>query len=144
MPTDKSIDGEVRAELLALYQVTTQDLAFFKSQQWSLTNYGLLGLAAIAGIPQLSGLRVTPLGTTLLCAIAAAVAATTAWFLWRLHRSIEERRNRLDRVYAMLSSEFKAARGDKGSTSAWEMVSPLWLILAVALGLSLWVIICAV
>jgi len=140
MSTPAPTDAE-RSELLALYQVTTQDLAFFKSQQWSLTNYGLLALAALAGVRQFSGMQVTPCVMFILCTVAVAAALITAWLLWRLHGSIEERRARLERLYARFSEEFRKARGEKKSVSAWEMVLPLWFVLTVALGLVLWLLI---
>ena len=144
MVPGKPLDTEERTELLALYQVTTQDLAFFKSQQWSLTNYGLLALAAIAGIPQITGLPGTKCIATILCISAVAITALTAFLLWRLHGSIEVRRGRLEKVYAKLSDAFREARGIKPSVSAWEMVIPLWVVLLVALALSLWLVVSGV
>lgn len=99
-----------RTELLALYPVTTQDLAFFKSQQWSLTNYGLVALAAIAGVRQLANVNVTPCIAVVLCSVAILITLLTGLLLWRLHGSIKERRARLERIYALLSDEFRAAR----------------------------------
>jgi hypothetical protein len=144
MVPGKQKDTEERADLIALYQVTTQDLAFFKSQQWSLTNYGLLALTAIAGTPQITGLTVTKCIAVILCISAVVIAGLTAWLLWRLHGSIEQRRDRLERVYAKLSDAFRDARGVKSSASAWEMVIPLWAVLLLALALSLWLVVSGV
>lgn len=44
-----------REELLVLYQVTVSDLAYFKSNEWSVTNYALLLMAGTAGVRQLLG-----------------------------------------------------------------------------------------
>jgi hypothetical protein len=132
-----------QSELLALYQVTTQELAFFKSQQWTLVNYGLVALAAVAAIPQVAGLSPNQCARWALCGVAVLVAGITSWLVWRLHGSIHERRERLKRVYARLSDEFRKARGDKKSVSAWEMSLPLQVVLLVALGLSIWVTLCA-
>lgn len=141
MSTVNPISEHERAELLALYQVTTQDLVFFKSQQWSLTNYGLVALAAITGVRQLSSVKVTPCVATLLCIAAVLLTALTGWLLWRLHGSIEERRARLARIYARLSDEFRSARGVKQSVSAWEMILPLLALLALALALTIWLVV---
>jgi hypothetical protein len=132
-----------QSELLALYQVTTQDLAFFKSQQWTLVNYGLLALAAVAAIPQITGLSPNQCVRWALCGVEVLVTFITAWLVWRLHGSIHERRKRLKRVYDRLSDEFRRARGDKKSVSAWEMAMPLQVVLLIALGLSAWVTLCA-
>jgi hypothetical protein len=143
MAKGTSIEADERAELLALYQVTAQDLAFFKSQQWSLANYCLIALAALAGVTQLSTVTVTACVGVLLCLLAATLTGLCAWLLKRLDGSIEERRGRLERVYARLSTEFRIARGVKASVSAWETVISLWVILALALALAIWVIISA-
>jgi hypothetical protein len=140
MDSNKPISDAERSELLALYQVTTQDLAFFKSQQWSLTNYGLLALAAIVGIPQVSNLEITSCIAISLSVIAVSVTLLTGFLLWRLHGSIKERRDRLKRVYARLSDEFRKARGEKKSVRPWEMLLPMLVVLALALVLSVWVI----
>jgi hypothetical protein len=133
------LDEAERTEILALYQVTTQDLVFFKSQQWTLLNYGLVALAAVAAVPQITGLNPTAIGRWVLMAAAALVTVATAWLLWRLHGSIEERRARLQRVYTRLSDEFRLARGVKTSVNPWEMLIPLHVLLAIACGFSLWV-----
>ena len=138
------LTGEERTELLALYQVTTQDLAFFKSQQWAITNYALVALAAIAGVTQLE--RHPPLTCdvrVLLCIAAAVVGGAAAGFLAMLHGSIAERRNRLERVYARLSPAFNEARGNKSRVSAWAMLAPLLLVILVGSLLVCWVVLSA-
>ena len=140
MSATKLNDGE-RAELLALYQVTTQDLAFFKSQQWTLTNYALVALAAVAGVSQIPGLRVTTSATVLLCISASVMVLLTAWLLDRLQGSIAERRSRLASLYERFSDEFRVARGIKLSASAWETIAPLWTVLFLAFALVLWILI---
>ena len=141
MSTANQITEHERAELLALYQVTTQDLVFFKSHQWSLTNYGLVALAAITGVRQLASVKVTPCVAALLCIAAILLTLLTGWLLWRLHGSIEERRSRLARIYDRLSHEFRAARGIKKSVSAWEMILPLLALLTLALALTIWLVV---
>ena len=138
--TSASLTDPERTELLALYQVTTQDLVFFKSQQWTLTNYSLLALAALAGIRQLSGLQITSCTTVILCLAAGLITFANAFVLWRLNDSIVERRARLDRIFKLFSEEFRKARGDKKGVSSWEIVLPLWVVLSVAFALVLWIL----
>jgi len=137
---NKSISDEERQELLTHYQVTTQDLAFFKSQQWTLTNYAVIGLAAIAGVSQLDSIHLNPCTQLLLSAVALLVSLIAGWVLWKLHGSIEERRDRLERTYAKLSKVFREARGEKPRVSAVEMLLFLWFLLGAGFGISCWLI----
>ena len=49
MPGDKGeVDAtEAQQDWRLIHQLSTQDVAFFKSQQWFVTNYGLLLYAAL-------------------------------------------------------------------------------------------------
>lgn len=140
MQPNPTLPESEREELLSLYQVTTQDLAFFKSQQWTLTNYALAAYVAIVGVPELFDVERATCATWALCAAVLAVAVSAAWVLWRLHGSIEERRSRLERIYGQLSQTFRDARGIKPSVSALEMMAVLWLFLAIGLGMSWWLL----
>ena len=111
MSSVQPIPDHEREELLALYQVTTQDLAFFKAQQWTSTNYALGAMALIVGIPSFAVESLGWSATLLLGASIIAVLLLSALVLYRLHQSIIERRDRLDRVYASLSPCFRDARG---------------------------------
>lgn len=93
-------------ELRLLYQVTVQDLAFFKQQQWSVTNYGLLLYAAIVGIPQIPNAGVTPCERLVLCLLATALAAGGAYLLYKLERSIKARRDRLSKIRRLFTKAF--------------------------------------
>jgi len=140
MTTATQINDNEREELLALYQVTTQDLAFFKSQQWAITNYVLVAFAAIVGIPQLAGSSVGSCARLLLCFAATVTAVLGFWVLFRLKRSIDERRARLDRIFARLSSEFQNARGTKVQVSSLEMFVFLCVLLAIGMVLTCWLV----
>ncbi len=133
-----------RQELLALYQVSTQDLAFFKSQQWALTNYALVSLAAIVAAAQFDAVTYAPCIRLLLCVAAVLIAVVAIALLWRLHGSIVERRARLRRVYARLTETFRDARGTKQSVSPWEMMLPLWGLISGGTVLTCWLVACAV
>ena len=109
---------EERQELLSLYQVTAQDLVFFKSQQWALLNYTLLGLAAVVAISQLSNVSDIPCYKLILGGSALVVALFGNHVERSLYHSISERRNRLDRVYEQLSDLFNEARGNKSQVPA--------------------------
>jgi small-conductance mechanosensitive channel len=129
-----------RAELLALYQVNTQDLANFKDQQWTLTNYTLVAFAAIIGVPRIPGIEVSICGRLVLCVIATIVALLATWLIWRLRTSIEDRRKRNERIFPRLTPAFRAARGDKTAISSTEMYVFLVLFLLIGLGLVWWLV----
>lgn len=92
-----------------LYQVTVSDLTYFKTQQWSVTNYALLIFAGLVGTAQL----LKPLSTTFercflgALAIAALVAALV--ILTKLQKSISVRQSRLVAARDNFSSSFKQA-----------------------------------
>lgn len=134
----KVLTDAERAELLALYQVNTQDLTNFKGQQWSLTNYALVAFAAIIGIPRIPGIVVSSCGRLILCVIATAVTLLATCLLWRLRTSIEDRRKRNDRIFLRLSPAFRTARGEKTTVSSTEMYAFLVLFLVIGLGLVWW------
>lgn len=140
MTENTELKDNEREELLALYQVTAQDLVEFKNQQWVLANYALIGFASIIGIPRIPGVDVSSCGRLLLCLGGTLVAVVAAWILWRLKTSIEERRARLQRIFPRLSLTFQAARGGKTLVSATEMFFFLCLLLALGLVLVWWLV----
>lgn len=137
---ESTMSDEERQELLALYQVTTQDLAFFKSQQWTLLNYTLVGFAALAGIVHLEYVAATDSIKYLLCIAAFVVCGIGFWVEGHLHGSIEERRDRLERVFLKLSDAFKEARGNKPKVSAKEMLIFIRIVIVTGFLLACWVI----
>jgi hypothetical protein len=100
-------DGE---ELRLLYQVTTADLAFFKQQQWQVTNYALLIQAALVVIAFefLKG-PVEEWKRAVLW-LLVLLTMTASWFiLSNLQASIEARHNRLRRIRRRFGREFRLA-----------------------------------
>lgn len=97
-------------ELRMLYTVSAGDIAFFKKQQWNVTNYAValyVGFVVIAA----QFLTKPPSGWKLvvLCALAAAVGVAGLGALALLQSSIEVRRNRLAAVRKRLSEAFLEA-----------------------------------
>jgi hypothetical protein len=137
---EKMISESEHQDLLVLYQVTAQDQAFFKSQQWTLTNYALVAFAAIVGIPQLAGVILTRCSQLALSIGAILIAISAMWVIYRLKQSIEERRKRLGRIYVKLSNEFRMARGNKPKVSANEMLIFLYVLIFLGLVIALWLL----
>jgi len=136
-----TLKDEERDELLSLYQVTTQDLAFFKSQQWTLTNYGLAALAILVGVPSYASTALSWNAKLCLGAALILVGILTIFVLTRLHFSIVERRERLERIYSKMSPAFQDARGSKPRVGALEMLLVLIIFVVLGLGLSLWLLV---
>jgi hypothetical protein len=126
-------NGMNREELMMLYQITVSDLTYFKSQQWSLTNYVFLLLAGLTGISQLLGQEATMLEKIFLIVLACAVGLGGVMLLSKLQDSIRVRQARLDSAREAFSPEF---------TKAWaaevkgpEYIHSIWFLrAAIAIG----------
>jgi uncharacterized membrane protein len=106
-PNDKTdLRQKAEEELRLLYQVSVQDLAFFKGQQWLITNYGILLYATLVGIPQIPNLSLKPCERLILCLLATALAGTGVFLLWKLERSINARRDRLRKIFKTFTKSF--------------------------------------
>lgn len=100
-------------ELRLLYQVSVADIAFFKQQQWSTTNYALSIHAALLVIAyQLLGDRTDRLATWqgwLLVVLAWSVCIIGLAVVQRLQTSVLGRRTRLERVRSKFGKVFAEA-----------------------------------
>jgi len=109
MNSDGLTDDD-REELRLLYNVSVADIAFFKQQQWSVSNYTLLIHAALLFIAYqlLNG----PLATWhhwLLVVLAWTVCVAGIAMIHRLQSSIAGRRTRLGRVRERFGEAFRSA-----------------------------------
>lgn len=130
---ERSADQD-RADLHLLFNAVVTELAFFKSQQWSVANYGLLGLAALVGSLQLGKWQ----ECWIRCAFAAAgvcLVAAAEFMLWFLEDSIRVRRRRLRKAREGLTKAYKDAwaAGDKPPWHDWPLTM-IFLTLALAIG----------
>ena len=137
---DNDINSDERADLHLLYQMTVQDLAFFKAQQWSITNFTFLLYAAIVGLKQL--LRASCFSSLLLGIIAVLVGTSSIYLLRRFEISIEGRRARLTFIRGKLSNVFNEAWGAMSKEEPTFLIP--FRIMSAALGLGVvltcWVI----
>jgi hypothetical protein len=113
-------------ELRLLYQVTTQDLAFFKKQQWSVTNYVLLLFGAFFGVSQIDALKVGPCERFVLCLVASALAVVGILLVYKLEKSIKARRDRLNKIRCMFTESFCLAW--KSKDKAPDSTAIVWLL----------------
>lgn len=108
MADQKNMEDTRKAEeeLCLLYQITTQDLVFFKQQQWSVTNYVLLLYAAVVGLTQLSEIETTSCERFVLCVLATVLGISGIVILWKIEKSIAVRRDRLDKIRKLFTETF--------------------------------------
>jgi len=117
-----TLSAEEREDLHALYQACVADLAFFKSQQWSITNYSFLAYGGIFAAAQVTALD-SCLFKVALIALVIAVAVSGVMLVLSLHRAIEVRQARLAFIRKKLTSTFIEAWGamEKGA----EFLDPI-------------------
>jgi hypothetical protein len=120
-----------RQDFLQDEQLAHSNLQFFKSQQWSVTNYGFLLYGALIGLTQLGDAYGVPGSALLWFPIVIGLAATIV--LWSLEAALHRARQRAGKA--------RAARGlREDSGGGWVVVSYLTLALALGSGLSAWVL----
>jgi uncharacterized membrane protein len=116
-------------ELRLLYQTAVGEIAFFKQQQWSVTNYALLIFAGLVGVAWHFD---TPLACweSRLAFLFAVITFMAAWLvLAKLQRSIEIRRSRLQRVRERFTQAFRDAIGEKSEENEATVYRLLRLVL---------------
>lgn len=96
-----------REDLRMLYQVTVSDLTYFKTQQWSVTNYALLILAGVIGVAQFLSLSCSD--RIILSSLIITVTISSIFVLFKLQQSIKVRQSRLEEVRYNLSESFQQA-----------------------------------
>lgn len=105
-----------RDDLRLLYQISVNDLSYFKTQQWSVTNYTLLLYAGVVSVAQMlkPGLSVTD--RYILGALTLVVGAAALGILTKLQKSVNVRQSRLDSVRTQMTEAFHFAWSaeDKG------------------------------
>ena len=116
-----------REELRLLYQVTVADLAFFKQQQWTITNYAVTAQATLVLVTyQLLKQPLQAWQLWVLLVLAVGISATCVLVVRRLGRSIEVRRQRLTNVRKQFGQAFNSAWSVPKESDDFQ-----WLLLSV-------------
>jgi hypothetical protein len=120
--TKMSKPGEI------LYRVFSDELRFAKQQQWMITNYSLLLMAAVFGVARLS--PPATLGKIVLCVFVFVIWGLGLFMLLdlqgymyilrRRQRSMEEDFSREDRSLARGEESFRI-RGDEPRSETWAL-----------------------
>jgi hypothetical protein len=128
-------------ELRLLYQVTVGDLTYFKTQQWSVTNYSMLLYAGMVAVAQMLRPNLAQADRWLLAAVIALLFLASLFILSKLQASIKVRQSRLDAVRKQFTDEFHLAwaADEKGE----EWMHSIFLLRAAVCGgaaLATWLI----
>jgi hypothetical protein len=98
-----------REELRMLYQVTVSDLTYFKTQQWSVTNYALALMAGLIGVAQFLKPALGCSDRVALVVLVIAVTFSSVVVLFKLQHSIKVRQSRLEAARGNFSESFQQA-----------------------------------
>jgi hypothetical protein len=140
-------DAAFHAEVLALHGVAVGDIAFFKSQQWHVTNYALLLYGAVVALSRLLG-SPSPLEFLVLGLLAAATFVVGCVVILQLEASIKKGRDRLSALRVHMSDVAMEAwaageervesyrEGKDKSTLRWLFHS----VLAIGFGVDMWLL----
>lgn len=128
-----------------IYQASVQDIAFFKGQQWRVTNYGLLLFAAVVGIANLRGISLTETVRWVLTALVWAVAGSSLYMVWNLDSAIKNARARLAAALKSFTQNVRNALDDQRQarcTHHADVSVLLTIVLAVAGAITSWLLVC--
>lgn len=113
-------------ELLILYQITVNDLSYFKTQQWAVATYAFLLYAGIGGIKELVSSPIGLIEKGILTAFAMSILLTAVVVITKLQDSIEVRQARLDATREHFGKKFKDAWGAKSKSN--EYIRSVWFL----------------
>ena len=125
---------EEHQELLLLYETTVNDLAYYRVQQWSVTNHCFFLLAALAGIRQLMGTDIAQFDLIALTTITLIIAFVGLIVISRLQNAVERRDARLENTAEKFSEEFKTI-WDQGAKYTPKIKMFWFLYLALIIGM---------
>ena len=108
-------------ELRLLWQLSANGIEFFKSQQWRVTNYGILIFAAMIGIAEFISNKEPKYWFSCILLLAPPIVAVFGiYILNKLQNDIEKIRKRLQRIEPQFTDEFRMALRGKLDHQEWE------------------------
>jgi hypothetical protein len=132
-------------ELRMLYQITVNDLAYFKTQQWNVTYYALLVEAAFVGVAQVLGAHILLLERIALGTLSVVAAILALIVIGKLQNSIEVRDSRLEATRRAFTEAFQRAWSAQPKVEG--RVSNVFMLrggVAVTALLTLWLVTCRI
>jgi hypothetical protein len=139
--TQRPVDDELQL----LYQVSTADLAYFKTQQWAVTYYCLLVDAALVGVAQLLHQGLSSLERLVLGTLAFLAALSALVILTKLETSIDVRHKRLEAIRKRFSADFMEAWRAGGKRE--EYIHSIYILyggVILTTLLTLWLVACRI
>ena len=129
------------AELRLLYDVSVKDLAFFKRQQWVVTNYGILLYAAAFGVYRHLLPNVASWERCLLVVLGVGILIAGWLIIFNLEKSIQERKDRLDSIRERFTPGFNDAwKAGNKPNDGLSLFPALSGVLVLGLAILLWLI----
>ena len=104
--TTPTLSDTEREELRLLYSVSVGDIAFFKQQQWTVTNYAIGTYVALVAADKLLAAEPCTWAFWVLGGAVVGAAVAGVGVVRRLQRSIKVRRGRLSAVRSRFSDAF--------------------------------------
>lgn len=134
--TVKEDNDHVNEEMRLLYQMSVYEIAFFKQQQWRVTNYGLLIYVVIITIPKILEFKLATYEYYGLFIMAFISLAVSWLLLGSLEESLSKGRTRLIEAKNTFSEKFKdvwryGKSEDQTPKGAEDKPSLLWLFRSV-------------
>lgn len=128
----KENNDHANEEMHLLYQMSVYEIAFFKQQQWRVTNYGLLIYGVIIAIPKILEYKLATYEYYGLFIVAFAVLTVSWLLLGSLEVSLSKGRARLIKAKDSFSKQFKDAwqcgkSEDQSPKGPEDKPSLLWL-----------------
>lgn len=115
-------------ELMMLYQITVDDLTYFKTQQWAVSTYAFLLYAGIVGVKELLGEQSDCTEKVVVSIFVVAVLIAGCAVLSKLQDSIRLRQKRLDATRVQFGKYFQAAWS--AEIKGKEYIHSIWFLYA--------------
>ncbi|MBI2584661.1 MAG: hypothetical protein HYW28_02115 [Rhodospirillales bacterium] len=120
-------------QVVALYQAKTDQLTFLKKQQWAITNYLLLLIAAIFGVDQ--ALRFVCLEKVVLTGFIPTACVLELLLLFKINNDIKDARNSIQKITIKWFSA--AQRKQYGLPERYEPQPSERFVLGLLIGVSI-------
>jgi len=120
-------------QVAALYQAKTDQLIFLKKQQWAITNYLLLLLAAIFGVDQT--LKFVSLEKVVFTVIIPIACVLDLLLLFKINRDMNDARKSIQEITKEWFS--CSQRKQYGLPDSYEPQRSDWFVLGLLIGISI-------
>lgn len=139
---EKTRNNDNRHTLLSFLPILRSNQEFYMRQQWTITNYSFLIYGAIIGIIKLFDLKISCNEKILAFSVSTLVCVAAAFFIQKLHDSLEEVRLMVNDIYneiPILKNIVEKSSKKTAPISSWLFIvililgniAVLWVILRI-------------